>query len=343
MIKPFFSVIMPVFNKAGQMNDSVRSLKEQTFKDFEVVFVNDGSTDTSADELARFCKDDERFRIVTHEKNSSVMTARYTGMKEAKGSYILFLDSDDTYAPYTCEKIHESLQNNLVDIVRFDIIEEPEMYIRHAEDFAEGTFDAYMKGKIDPTVWKNCYSQAVVKKALERIEPFYSNMAEDLFLSTVLYHCAESVSVINDVLYHYNKGTGMSTRRKVSPEKMRRDMNSMVAVEEHLFSYVDRYCPEYHSLAERKMKQNMRYIFINSVLNDDDCVNVMEVLYTLRGGKTQWLYEEACREAIPILVRKKYDLTDRKLELIGVKIEPFKLLGYWWDGEKMISFDEEEL
>ncbi|MBP5606283.1 MAG: glycosyltransferase family 2 protein, partial [Ruminiclostridium sp.] len=210
-MKPFFSILIPVYNKAGQMEECVRSIKAQSFADLEVVFVNDGSTDGSAEELARYCSEDSRFRTVTHGNNSSVMTARYTGMQAADGKYILFLDSDDTYSPDTCEKIHDLLEKDPVDIVRFDIIEEPEMRLRPAEEFPEGVLDAFLHGKISPTVWKNCYSSAVIKRAVERIKPFYSNMAEDLFISAVLYHCAESFAVLNDTLYHYQTGSGMST------------------------------------------------------------------------------------------------------------------------------------
>ena len=341
-MKKFFSIIIPVFNKAGQMNRCIQSLEEQTFKEFEVIFVNDGSTDESANELSQFCRDDDRFRIVTHDKNGSVMKARCTGMKEATGEYILFLDSDDTYAPFTCEKLYQSIQKNPVDIVRFDIIEEPKMEIRRAEDFQDGVFDAYMHGKISPTVWKNCYSKKVVERALERFEPFYSNMAEDLFLSAVLYNCAESFSTVNEILYHYQVGSGMSTKRKVIPEKMRKDIDSILIVAEHLYAYVDEYCSEYRQYAELKIKRNMRYILANSLLDDDDLVNIMEVIYTLRDGKAHWLYEEACRELIPTLVRRKYGLTDDKLEVIGIKVEPFTWFGYWWDGHQVISFNEEE-
>ena len=326
-MKPFFSILIPVFNKAGQMDDCIRSLRAQTFGDFEVVFVNDGSTDSSVQELEAFCAADERFRIVHHEKNSSVMAARYTGMQAAEGEYVLFLDSDDLYSPEACEHLHALLEQNPVDIVRFDIIEEPKMTLRPAEEFPEGVLSAYLQGKISPTVWKNCYSSAVIRRVLERIEPFYCNMAEDLFISTVMYHCAESFAVLNETLYRYQMGSGMSTVHKVTPEKMHRDMDSLVNAQEHLYAYTEQYCPEHRAAAELLMKRNMRYVFINSVWDDDDLVNAMECVYALRGGKTQWLYEEACREAVPALVRKKYILTDDKMDLAGVSYERFT----WFD------------
>ena len=84
MIKPFFSVIMPVFNKAGQMNDSIRSLKEQTFKDFEVVFVNDGSTDNTWNIICDLAKKDSHFKGISQSRNRGHQSTLLAGLMEAK-------------------------------------------------------------------------------------------------------------------------------------------------------------------------------------------------------------------------------------------------------------------
>ena len=322
-MRPFFSILIPVFNKAGQMDDCIRSITEQAFTDFEVLFVDDGSTDDSAQEIGRFCEEDSRMRLIRHEKNSSVMTARYTGMQNAEGEYILFIDSDDRFSPDAFESLHALLTGTPVDIVRFDIIEEPKMWVRPAGECPEGVLAAFMKARISPTVWKNCYSSEVIRKAVSRISPFYSNMAEDLFLSAVFYDCAQSFAVLGKVLYHYQTGSGMSTSRKVLPGKMKRDMDGILAVADHLYAYVDQYCPQFHADAERQIRRAMRYVFINSIWEDEDPVNQMEVVYSMRGGRTQWLYEEICRDAIPALVRKRFGLTDRKMDLAGAVYERF--------------------
>jgi glycosyltransferase involved in cell wall biosynthesis len=320
---PFFSILIPVYNKAGTMDECVASVKAQTFGDLEVIFVNDGSTDGSAAEIESFCAGDERFRFLTHEKNSSLIGARSTGMRDAKGSYILFLDSDDLFTPDACESLHDLLAKDPVDIVRFDIIEEPEMRVRAAEEFPEGVMDAFMHGKISPTVWKNCYSRRVTDKAISRFTPFYANMSEDIFLSTVFYSCAESFAVLNRTLYRYQTGSGMSTTHKVTPAKMRRDVDSIMNIEENLYAYTEKYCPEWRGTAEKLIKRAMHYVFINGVWEYDDLVSIMDVIYPLREGRTRWLYEDICREAIPALVRKQFGLSDRKMDLAGVPYERF--------------------
>ncbi len=98
-------------------------------------------------------------------------------------------------------------------------------------------------------------------------------------------------------------------------------------VPDHLVSYIDKYCPEYHDDAVFQMKRAMRYVFINSVWEEPDFLNIIEAACVLRSGRTQWLYESVCREAVPALVRLKYGLSDKKMALAGVQFDRFT----WFD------------
>ena len=100
---PFFSILVPVFNMESRMDDCIASIKAQTFTDYEVILVDDGSKDGSYEMLLGFAKEDSRYSAFRHEGNRSLLCARYTGMANARGRYILFLDSDDTIVPDTLE------------------------------------------------------------------------------------------------------------------------------------------------------------------------------------------------------------------------------------------------
>lgn len=330
-MNPYFSILVPVFNQVGLMDDCIKSLLAQEFTDFEVLLVDDGSTDDSLKMCNELAEKDARFKVLKHDGNKSLLVARYTGMENAKGEYILFVDSDDYVENDSLIKLHEFLAENPVDIVRFGFYNE-----KHAVDPGENwvlpentkdVVDDFLYGRIVPNVWKNCYSAAVIKEALKRVKPFYCNMSEDVFWSMVLFTCAKSEDILQENLYHYNIGTGMSTGHKSNPAKIRRDFDSMIAVEEHLHEYVDKYCPQYKEGLNYHMKRAMRYIFISGVWWEDDFSKVMDMLYEIRNEKTMWLYEEVCNEAIVVLVRKKLDLSDEKLDKIGVPHEPFT----WFD------------
>ncbi len=90
------SVVIPLYNKEGQIAHTLQSVFTQTFQNFEIVVVDDGSTDNSVEEVERF--DDSRIRLI-HQTNAGVSAARNRGIEEASGELIAFLDADDVWMP----------------------------------------------------------------------------------------------------------------------------------------------------------------------------------------------------------------------------------------------------
>lgn len=94
---PTVSVILPTFNRAATLDRSIESVLRQTYDDFELVVVDDGSTDDTGDVVDRF--DDGRIRYLEHDENRGASAARNTGIAEARGEYVAFQDSDDEWHP----------------------------------------------------------------------------------------------------------------------------------------------------------------------------------------------------------------------------------------------------
>lgn len=115
---PKYSIIVPVYNSEKYLDDCLNSIFKQTNQDFEVICVNDGSTDKSLDILKKYGED---ITIISQE-NMGLSVARNNGVKKAKGKYIIFLDSDDYIEPKLLEKIDIVSKNN-PDIVRYGLIE----------------------------------------------------------------------------------------------------------------------------------------------------------------------------------------------------------------------------
>lgn len=116
---PFASVVVPVYNVEGYVADCLLSLMDQTFLDFEVVCVNDGSTDGSRGILAQFEAADPRFHVIDRE-NGGLSAARNTGLDHARGAYVCFLDSDDMYEPFALEHLAHAAEEGGLDLVDFD-------------------------------------------------------------------------------------------------------------------------------------------------------------------------------------------------------------------------------
>ena len=88
------SVIVPIYNAELYLEQCLESIKNQTYKNFEVIMIDDGSTDKSQEICKKFSNSDKRFKLIC-QKNSGVSAARNKGISEATGKYIYFCDSDD--------------------------------------------------------------------------------------------------------------------------------------------------------------------------------------------------------------------------------------------------------
>ena len=100
---PRFSVVIPLYNKEGYILNTINSVLAQTYIDFELIIINDRSTDTSL-EIAENIED-SRIQIIQHSVNKGLSASRNTGIKNAKSEYIAFLDADDLWKPTFLEKI----------------------------------------------------------------------------------------------------------------------------------------------------------------------------------------------------------------------------------------------
>lgn len=113
---PKFSIIIPVYNVEKYIDGCLKSVMNQTYKDYEVIVVNDGTKDNSMDIVKKY---DVK---VIEQKNQGLSAARNTGVKHAKGDYLIFLDSDDSWNKDLLKELSKSIKNN-PDVVRFQIQE----------------------------------------------------------------------------------------------------------------------------------------------------------------------------------------------------------------------------
>ena len=207
-MEPFFSVIIPLYNQEKKLTRCIESLLGQTMRDFEVIIVDDGSTDGSVAVLEKLLQGDERFHIVRHEKNESVHMARKTGLKRARGEYIIFADIDDYLDLDMLEVMKENLDNNPVDVFIHTVITDPGDRILSSE-----ICDDMVKGLFSIQVGSALYQFAVSKKVMDRVIPCikdgYCNLAEDYYLSAIIHTFAKSYAKIDRPLYHYIFGEGM--------------------------------------------------------------------------------------------------------------------------------------
>ena len=133
MIK--YSFIVPVYNTEKFLKKCLDSLVNQTYKDFEIIVVNDGSTDKSSNIISKYQKKYKNI-IVTNKENEGLSMARNRGVQKSSGKYIIFVDSDDYVSNKLLEEVDKKIDDS--DILRFQIATEDEEYTKINEYHEEG-------------------------------------------------------------------------------------------------------------------------------------------------------------------------------------------------------------
>lgn len=212
---PKFSIIVPAYNVESYIDRCVESILGQTFTDFELIIIDDGSTDGTGNILDEYAKKDERVRVI-HSQNQGQSTARNLGLELCKGEYIYFCDSDDWLERHLLEKCYRKLEEENVDAVRFQCIthingnteisgfnmsRNPICYSTCTEKL---TFicNEVLRYKIGWELCLGVYRSAVIKKNNIRF-PDGINIAEDLYFLLLSILFGNSCTFIDEALYHY--------------------------------------------------------------------------------------------------------------------------------------------
>ena len=119
MSSPLVSIIIPVYNVEEYLEECLNSLINQTLQNFEVICINDCSTDNSLNILNKYSKNDSRFITISTTENSGPSKARNLGISIAKGEFITCLDSDDYFTPDTLESLYSNATSNQLDMIVF--------------------------------------------------------------------------------------------------------------------------------------------------------------------------------------------------------------------------------
>lgn len=223
------SIIIPIFNCAKYLNQCFEGLTAQTLEDFEVILVNDGSTDNSEELCLEIAKKDSRFSLISKEKSEGAGPARNSGIDASKGDFLMFLDSDDRIAPNMLERMVSAITKEKTDVVICGY----ETYIEGAgeannEKFAysprviqgkEGVRELFANEFPEGLVgylWNKIYSASVIKENGLRFPPM--RRLQDGVFNINFFNVAESLAIIEDILYFYRINAQSDMFRKCPPD-----------------------------------------------------------------------------------------------------------------------------
>lgn len=235
MKTPIISIIIPVYNAASYLETCLNSIISQTFEDYEVIMIDDGSTDESGIVCDLYSKKDKRFQVI-HQKNSGVSNARNVGLTVSQGEYILFVDSDDYIGDKLLEKLTCQISKSNADLIIFGYNEVKQDGIHTVEfhpecDFCnhEMVLQDVLTDKITNFLWNKMYKRILWSNVRFPIGYQY----EDLFVLPKVFSRARIITWIPDSLYYYNRTNDNSITGKNNDFSSWNRYNKFRAYTEH--------------------------------------------------------------------------------------------------------------
>ncbi|UTC77832.1 glycosyltransferase family 2 protein [Treponema sp. OMZ 799] len=219
-----FSIIMPVYNTGKYVETAILSVLNQTYSDYELICVNDGSTDRSTEILNKFANIEKVF-IIKNDYNAGPLAARITGVAFSKGDYILFLDSDDWLEPNALDTLFCLLKKESWDYVEFPYYEVrnniKKRNIFSCEDKNKNIIDILLSNA-NHTIWNKCFDSYFLKSVCEKIKSFFSIASEDYYQISIIEYYAKKRKRIHTPLYNYRQDSGITNFVNFSnPEKFK--------------------------------------------------------------------------------------------------------------------------
>ncbi len=221
---PQISVIMPVYNVASYLPRCMESIINQTWKDFELICIDDGSTDSSSRILDDYAKKDSRIKVI-HKENTGYGSTMNTGLKYAVGEYIAIIESDDFAEPEMLDKLYQAALVSGADIVKgnhFNHVEGQDSFCDWLSGFPKNQLInsrvfPHLLGKAD-TIWTCLYRRRFLLENQIWFHETPGASFQDISFAEQGWLWAETVYLIEDPLLHYRKDNLDSSMH--NPEKV---------------------------------------------------------------------------------------------------------------------------
>ncbi len=246
--EPLLSVVVPVYNTEKWLKRCLDSLLGQSYKNIEVICVDDASPDGSKEILSAYAARDARVKVVSHEKNRGLFAARLSGVAAARGKWLAFADSDDYVSCDFYRPMIWRAEQEKADFVLGNIVEVDENGWKHYSNIPRRLPEAVpcLKGtEVYKTflsqrgalyywhvMWNKVYDLAFFRRCMPHFAPIDGHlvMTEDIAFSCVLYSYAENVQLVDSDCYFYCRHQEASTGTAHSPEKTLKNLKDVIRV-----------------------------------------------------------------------------------------------------------------
>lgn len=269
------SIIVPIYNVENYIEKCLQSIYNQSFQSFELILINDGSTDASATIAEDKVKLFKNARLI-NQVNAGLSAARNTGIDNANGDYLVFVDSDDTIDTYMLEKMHRKAIDTRSDIVVCDM---KYIYDNYEEFSSGGDFEDFnIKDRPDLLAINNSACNKLYRRSLFSDVRFPIGLwYEDLATVPILYFKANRISKVNEALYfYYQRNTSIAHSLKPKIFDVYEAIN---IVQEYINTHQTEQINEFSSVIHHMFLNHGLYLttlrIINSSENKNQCIDYL--------------------------------------------------------------------
>lgn len=218
------SIIIPVYNVKEYVEKCIESVLNQTYKNIEVIIINDGSTDGCEKIVNKYAQKDKRIKVINKE-NGGLASARNIGLKLVTGNYVMFVDSDDWIAENTIEKLYKELKKEKYDIIEFGytkvdeksiIVDGYKFYEKKLLSNESILKEYFSNNIIQEVVWNKIYNRNI----LQGISMQEGRIYEDYMVMPEILINTNELLIIPDIFYSYLQRRNSIVHSKFSKKNL---------------------------------------------------------------------------------------------------------------------------
>ena len=279
------SVIVPVYNVEKYLDRCVKSILSQSFSDFELLLVDDGSPDRCGEMCDEYAKGDSRIKAF-HKRNGGLSDARNFGIEKALGEYLMFVDSDDYIHEQMLETLHRLITENDADLAvcsAMDVFEGKEVtQVREIREFTLNKTESYkymLRGDGLPSACNKLYKRQTVGEVRFPVGKLY----EDGFFTPQILKRVEKTAVTSRPMYYYFRRAD-----SITTKPFRKGDLDVIEAYDICVRQVRELCPEALPFAEFRYR-NAYFNVLDKMLMSDDCKSIPEYKTTVKYLKSHTL------------------------------------------------------
>ncbi len=349
MKNPLLTVIIPMYGVERFIAKCLDSVIAQSYDNLEIICVNDGTPDASADIAREYAKNDARIRVIDNEKNLGLFRARVEGLKVANGEYIAFVDADDFIGVDWFRLLYKQIKREKADMVIGNTVNVDEtgykFYYNNYRSLTKShksiegdLLDVFYEQDGSNFVWHTVWNKLYKRELVERCMPYFLKidfhmiMGEDIAFSSVFYTHARKLAFADADCYFYYRHSEASTSITLPKEKIVRNIYDIGRV----FDYVEDSLKD-HSLEKYEKRRadiasfKARYqrtwrgnIWAAKLNDDRDAFDAMEKVFGARDGELPYPHDfyfyELTSPWSDRLENLKCEIIDKKHKVISFDI-----------------------